>query len=121
MKMETLQDLYVEQLRDMYSAETQLVKALPKMSKAASHQELRSAFETHLRETETQVERLERIFEDLGKRPGGLCHIRGTGSGLGCAGHAGAKAVTRIRSRSTPPLSARWQSGPALWSDTGQQ
>lgn len=71
MKMETLQDLYVEQLRDMYSAETQLVKALPKMAKAASHEQLKSAFETHLRETETQVERLERIFEDLGKKPGG--------------------------------------------------
>jgi ferritin-like metal-binding protein YciE len=71
MKMETLKDLYVEQLRDMYSAETQLVKALPKMAKSASHEQLKSAFESHLRETETQVERLERIFDDLGEKPGG--------------------------------------------------
>src|SRR5262245_47089742 len=71
MKIETLRDLYVEQLRDLYSAETQLVKALPKMAKAASHRELKSAFEQHLKQTEGHVQRLEQIFQKHGGKPGG--------------------------------------------------
>jgi ferritin-like metal-binding protein YciE len=65
MKIETLRDLYLEQLRDLYSAETQLVKALPKMAKAASNPQLKAAFEQHFAQTERHVERLEGIFKQL--------------------------------------------------------
>ena len=71
MSLETLQDLFVNELKDMYNAENQIVKALPRLAKAAESPELRNAFEKHLRETETQVQRLERIFERLGERPTG--------------------------------------------------
>lgn len=71
MKLNTLHDLYVEQLQDLYSAETQLVKALPKMEKAASHPQLKQAFQQHLAQTEQQVQRLDQIFQGLGKKPGG--------------------------------------------------
>jgi len=71
MSLETLQDLFVNELKDMYNAENQIVKALPRLAKAAESAELRNAFEKHLRETETQVQRLERIFERLGERPTG--------------------------------------------------
>ena len=70
MKLMTLQDLLAEELKDIYSAENQLVKALPKMAKAATSPELKEAFESHLLETETQVARLEQIFERLGIKPG---------------------------------------------------
>jgi ferritin-like metal-binding protein YciE len=71
MQKDSLQDLYVDELRDLYSAETQLVKALPKMAKAASNDQLRQAFEEHLRQTSEQVSRLEQIFEQLGEKPTG--------------------------------------------------
>ncbi len=71
MEMETLKDLYVEELKDLYSAENQIVKALPKMIKAASHNELKQAFTTHLRETEIHVERIEQVCDDLGVSPKG--------------------------------------------------
>jgi ferritin-like metal-binding protein YciE len=71
MKLESLQDLYVEELKDLYSAETQLLKALPKMAKAASSPELRTAFEDHLEQTRDQLERLETIFKKLGISPKG--------------------------------------------------
>ena len=71
MKLETLRDLYVEQLHDLYSAENQLVKALPKMAKAASDPQLRSAFEEHLAQTEHHVRRLDQIFQQLGQNPKG--------------------------------------------------
>jgi ferritin-like metal-binding protein YciE len=71
MHMETLQDLYIDQLRDLYNAEHQLVKALPKMAKAAKSESLQSAFESHLDQTNGHVERLERIFEKLGVSPKG--------------------------------------------------
>lgn len=70
MKLETLRDLYVEQLQDLYSAETQLVDALPKMAKAASHTQLQHAFQQHLAQTQHQVQRLEQIFQTLGTKPG---------------------------------------------------
>jgi ferritin-like metal-binding protein YciE len=70
-KIRSFQDLFVEELRDLYSAETQLVKALPKMVKAARSEELRTAFQNHLEETERQVERLEEVFEQLGAKPKG--------------------------------------------------
>jgi ferritin-like metal-binding protein YciE len=70
-QLDTLTALYLEQLRDLYSAEQQIVKALPKMIKSASHPQLERAFTRHLRETEKQVERLERIFQELGESPKG--------------------------------------------------
>ena len=73
--MESLEKLYINELRDLYSAENQLLKALPKMAKGASSDELKEAFENHLAETETHVERLERIFKGLEENPKGkTCH-----------------------------------------------
>jgi ferritin-like metal-binding protein YciE len=71
MKMQSLQDLYVDQLKDLVSAENQILKALPKLAKAARSEELRSAFEAHLDQTETHVARLEQIFDRLGVSPKG--------------------------------------------------
>lgn len=66
-KEKSLDDLFVETLKDIYFAEKAIVKALPKMAKAAECDELREAFETHLKETEGQVERLEQVFDALDK------------------------------------------------------
>lgn len=66
MKLKTLEDLFHHELKDLYSAEKQLLKALPKMAKAATNDDLRQAFEHHFEETEEQVNRLEKIFEELG-------------------------------------------------------
>jgi ferritin-like metal-binding protein YciE len=63
--------LYVDELKDLYSAENQLVKALPKMAKAASSNELRQGFEKHLEQTKRHVERLEKIFRSLDESPKG--------------------------------------------------
>jgi ferritin-like metal-binding protein YciE len=71
MAIETLQDLYVHELKDIYSAEKQILQALPRMAKGASHDEVRQAFEEHHRVTEEQVRRLDTIFEDLGQKPEG--------------------------------------------------
>src|ERR1041385_4124046 len=71
MKLDTLKKLYLEELRDVYNAEQQLVKALPKMAKGASSDELKQAFEDHLEQTETHVERLEEIFKGLDESPKG--------------------------------------------------
>jgi ferritin-like metal-binding protein YciE len=71
MELDTLKDLYVEELKDLYSAEKQLVKALPKMAKAANSPELRAAFKTHLRQTAEHAARLEKICSDLGVSPRG--------------------------------------------------
>jgi len=71
MKMDTLKTLYLNELRDLYNAEQQLVKALPKMAKGASSEELQDAFEKHLEQTKTHVERLEEVFEDIGEKPKG--------------------------------------------------
>ncbi len=70
MSVKTIHDLFVDELRDIYHAEKQLVKALPKMARAATHPELKQAFEAHLEETRGQVERLDQVFEnlDLAKR-----------------------------------------------------
>jgi ferritin-like metal-binding protein YciE len=69
--MNSLRDLWIEEMRDLYNAENQLLKALPKMAKKASSPELKEAFESHLEETETHVERLDQIFQNLGKKPTG--------------------------------------------------
>jgi len=71
MQIDNLEKFFVEQLKDVYNAEKQIVRALPRMSKAATDEELRNAFDTHLRETEKQVERLERVFKDFGHTPQG--------------------------------------------------
>jgi ferritin-like metal-binding protein YciE len=70
-KMATLEDLYTDLLKDLYSAEKQLVKALPKMAKNAESPDLQRAFQEHLRQTEGHVERIERIFTELGGSPRG--------------------------------------------------
>ena len=71
MDMESLRDLYVEELKDLYSAENQIIKALPKMIKAASSPDLKAGFEKHLEQTRGQVERLEKIFKQLDESPKG--------------------------------------------------
>lgn len=71
MQKGSLRQLYVDELKDLYSAETQLTKALPKMAKAASNAELRQAFEEHLRQTSEHVSRLEQIFEKLEEKATG--------------------------------------------------
>src|SRR5690349_5017982 len=71
MDQETLRDLFVEELKDLYNAEHQLLKALPKMAKAATSPQLKKAFESHLKETEGQVERLEEVFKSLDESPKG--------------------------------------------------
>lgn len=67
MKLETLKDLYIAELKDLYSAEKQLVKALPKMAKAASNPKLKAGFEKHLDETKEHVARLEKVLASLGQ------------------------------------------------------
>ena len=62
-KLKTLRDLFLDELKDVYNAEKQITKALPKMAKAATSDHLRAAFEEHLAVTETQIERLEEVFE----------------------------------------------------------
>ncbi len=71
MKLASLHDLFVDELKDLYNAETQLTKALPKMAKAAASDDLRVAFEKHLEETEHQIERLDTIFKQLEASPKG--------------------------------------------------
>lgn len=71
MEMQTLKDLYIEQLRDLYSAESQLVEALPKMANAATNDKLRQSFEEHLVQTERQRADVASIIEELGEDPEG--------------------------------------------------
>jgi len=71
MSNESLKKLYVDELKDLFSAENQLVKALPKMAKAASSDELRAGFEKHLEQTKGHVQRLEEIFQSLDESPKG--------------------------------------------------
>src|SRR5690348_10434048 len=71
MSNENLKKLYVDELKDLFSAESQLLKALPKMAKAASSDELRTGFEQHLEQTKGHVQRLEEIFESLDENPKG--------------------------------------------------
>lgn len=71
MPNESFKELYVDELKDLYSAEKQLVKTLPKMAKAASSEELREGFEEHLEQTRGQLQRLETIFQSLNESPKG--------------------------------------------------
>jgi ferritin-like metal-binding protein YciE len=67
MQIDNLEKLFIDMLKDTYNAEKQIVRALPRMAKAATNDELREAFTTHLRQTEKQVERLEKVFKEVGK------------------------------------------------------
>jgi ferritin-like metal-binding protein YciE len=71
MELDSLQKLYVEELKDLYSAEKQIIQALPKMVKKATHPQLKAAFQEHLEVTQSQLARLDQIFEGLGKSPRG--------------------------------------------------
>jgi ferritin-like metal-binding protein YciE len=71
MPKESLRELYIDELRDLYNAETQLVRTLPKLAKASSNSQLREAIEEHLRQTSEQVSRLEEIFDQLEEKPTG--------------------------------------------------
>jgi ferritin-like metal-binding protein YciE len=71
MQMTSLHDLFIEELRDLYSAENQLLKALPKMAKGAASKPLKNGFQKHLKQTEGHVARLEKIFDELGVSPRG--------------------------------------------------
>jgi ferritin-like metal-binding protein YciE len=71
MELKDLHSLFLHELRDLYSAEKQLIKALPKMAKAATNDDLRRSFEEHLGQTETQVKRLEEVFSELDASPRG--------------------------------------------------
>jgi len=71
MSMDSLKDLYIDELKDLYNAENQLLKALPKMAKKASAPELKRAFQDHLAQTEGHVNRLEKIFKGMGEKPNG--------------------------------------------------
>ena len=69
--VDSMEKLFVQELKDLYSAENQITKALPKMAKAAASSELKTAFEHHLKETEGQIQRLDKVFEILGTSPRG--------------------------------------------------
>ena len=71
MALDSLQSLFLDELKDVYHAEKQLLRALPRLAKAATAPELRQAFTQHLKETEGQVQRLERVFKELGQTPRG--------------------------------------------------
>jgi ferritin-like metal-binding protein YciE len=71
MSMDSLKDLYIDELKDLYNAENQLLKALPKMARKASAPELKRAFQDHFAQTEGHVNRLDKIFKALGEKPTG--------------------------------------------------
>jgi ferritin-like metal-binding protein YciE len=71
MEMQSLKDLFIDELKDLYSAENQILKALPKMVKKATSPQLKAGFEKHLKETEGHVERLDKIFQELDENPKG--------------------------------------------------
>jgi len=71
MEQNDLRDLYIDELRDLYDAETRLIKALPKMAEAATSAQLRSGFEEHLAQTRGHVQRIEEIFNELGEKAKG--------------------------------------------------
>jgi ferritin-like metal-binding protein YciE len=83
--MDSLEDLLHDEIKDIYDAEKQLTKALPKLAKKASNEELREAFESHLEETQAHIERLERVFQELdmparGKKCEGMQHLISEGN-----------------------------------------
>ena len=75
MELSNLQDLLVENLKDLYSAETQILKALPKVARKVENEQLREALTMHVKQTEQQVKRLEQVLSKMGEKPGGKkCH-----------------------------------------------
>jgi ferritin-like metal-binding protein YciE len=91
---QTLRDLLIDEIRDLYDAERQLVKALPKMERAASDKDLKKAFADHLKQTEKHIDRLDRIFAKLEFKPGGQR----------CAGMEGLlKEASDMASEDAPP------------------
>jgi ferritin-like metal-binding protein YciE len=75
MSVETIDELLLDELKDLYSAEKQITKSLPRLAKEATSPDLKQAFQSHLEETRGQIERLDRVFEILGKSPKGKkCH-----------------------------------------------
>jgi ferritin-like metal-binding protein YciE len=70
--VKSMDDLFLEEIRDLYDAERQIIKALPKMAKATSSDELRAAFNEHLEQTRGHADRLERIFSELNEKPAGV-------------------------------------------------
>jgi ferritin-like metal-binding protein YciE len=96
MDLNTLKDLFVDELKDLYSAETQIVKALPKMAEAASTPQLKQAFEQHLQQTQGHVQRLEQIFSKMGEN----------GKGKVCKGMQGllAEGDERISEKGEPSV-----------------
>src|SRR5580692_583461 len=68
-KIKSLDELFLEELKDLYSAENQLIKALPKMAKATTSNELKDAIESHLQQTKTHASRLQEAFKELGQEP----------------------------------------------------
>ena len=83
MAVKTTRELLIDELRDIYHAEKQLTRALPRMAKAAESPELREAFTTHTRETEGQMKRLERVFKEVGQAVRGKLAPQGTFKGFG--------------------------------------
>lgn len=75
MSVANVEELLIDELKDLYSAEKQITKSLPKLAKASTSPDLKAAFESHLKETLGQIERLDKVFEILGKSPRGkVCH-----------------------------------------------
>ena len=72
MDIDTMKQLFVHELKDLHDAENQILKALPKMAKKATHNELKTAFQEHERQTEEHVRRLEQVLDELGEKPGGV-------------------------------------------------
>jgi ferritin-like metal-binding protein YciE len=71
MRIETMEELFIAQIQDLYDAEEQLVEALPKMAEASASPDLRSAFQEHLKQTKGHIQRLEQVFSEAGKKAGG--------------------------------------------------
>jgi ferritin-like metal-binding protein YciE len=96
MQLQTMKDLYLSELRDLYDAEKQIIAGLPKMAQAASSPDLRNAFNEHLQQTQVHVERLDRIFSQMGADP----------SGRRCTGVAGvfAEGDELMKSKGQPDV-----------------
>src|SRR5918998_907716 len=98
--MKKLEDLFLHMLKDVYHAEKQLLRAMPKMAKSTESEELRQAFETHREETVGQIERLEQVFELMGKRlRGDAGPVRGRQGGHGGGRGSGRHGCRRARRR----------------------
>src|SRR5271166_3150562 len=96
MKFASLNELYLQQLKDLHSAESQLIKALPKMAKAARNPDLKNAFIEHLEQTKGHLERLKQVAEKLGKRLAGhTCAAEPCGSCCGSVDYTVGKDLPR--------------------------